>query len=467
MYMDKSAVIEQHPATHTSPKKTVKRSYDKPLDTIQCQYGETPTKHNQGSNRAEKGSIPGSLRSGLEQLSGYDLSDVRVHYNSAKPRALGALAYAQGTNIHLGPGQDKHLPHEAWHVVQQKQGRVKPTQQMKKGVNINNDSSLEREADVMGAKAMNAPNIGQRRNSPTAIAENKAGATLQCYTDKSVITQAPDDWNAGKALRISDNGNMAVAQDSSYGSHDMWALPSLITSANTALTAKKSVIRLKSGSKSLKGDAPDASGTKTLSNVVPENIANKTTGTNMTIWADCGRSGRDIMGAGRGTGKNYSNMTGGYTKERGAVGKFFGLSASRSTSASSPSAMASEIYRSLGGKAAYDALSDVEKEAFDSSAGINRHATPSVGEGYTMASGGANYVGKMTWNFHWAGVVMVSGGDSVTMENFATGDAEEVNKDWDFQMYGPATKADQTFHDQHKASQQHGMAPTTVKVRRK
>ncbi|HAP61901.1 MAG TPA: hypothetical protein DCR93_21180, partial [Cytophagales bacterium] len=36
-----------------------------------------------------------------------------------------------GTDIHLAPGQQKHLPHEAWHVVQQKQGRVKPTLQPK------------------------------------------------------------------------------------------------------------------------------------------------------------------------------------------------------------------------------------------------------------------------------------------------------------------------------------------------
>lgn len=36
--------------------------------------------------------------------------------------------YSQGTDIHIGPGQEKHLPHEAWHVVQQKQGRVKPTE---------------------------------------------------------------------------------------------------------------------------------------------------------------------------------------------------------------------------------------------------------------------------------------------------------------------------------------------------
>jgi hypothetical protein len=39
-------------------------------------------------------------------------------------------------------------------VVQQKQGRVKPTLQMKGKVNVNDDKGLEKEADVMGAKAL-------------------------------------------------------------------------------------------------------------------------------------------------------------------------------------------------------------------------------------------------------------------------------------------------------------------------
>lgn len=89
----------------------------------------------------------------MENLSGMSLDDVKVHRNSDKPAQLQAHAYAQGTDIHLGPGQEKHLPHEAWHVVQQKRGREKPTLQMKGKVNINDDAGLEKEADVMGAKA--------------------------------------------------------------------------------------------------------------------------------------------------------------------------------------------------------------------------------------------------------------------------------------------------------------------------
>ncbi|MBX7224309.1 MAG: DUF4157 domain-containing protein, partial [Blastocatellia bacterium] len=85
-------------------------------------------------------------------LSGLSLDDVNVHYNSDKPAQLQALAYTQGTDIHVAPGEEKNLAHEAWHVVQQKQGRVAPTTQMQ-GIAVNDDSGLEREADVMGGRA--------------------------------------------------------------------------------------------------------------------------------------------------------------------------------------------------------------------------------------------------------------------------------------------------------------------------
>jgi hypothetical protein len=49
---------------------------------------------------------------------------VNVHYGSSQPAQLNAHAYAQGSDIHMGAGQEQHLPHEAWHVVQQQRGRV-------------------------------------------------------------------------------------------------------------------------------------------------------------------------------------------------------------------------------------------------------------------------------------------------------------------------------------------------------
>jgi len=114
--------------------------------------------------------LPDNLKSGIENLSGVSLDDVKVHHNSDKPAQLQAHAYAQGTDIHLGPGQEKHLPHEAWHVVQQKQGRVKPTLQLKGKVNVNDDPGLEKEADVMGAKALQKmSNIVSNTKQPSQL----------------------------------------------------------------------------------------------------------------------------------------------------------------------------------------------------------------------------------------------------------------------------------------------------------
>lgn len=115
-----------------------------------------PKKNNTG--------LPDGLKTGIESLSGISMDDVQVHRNSGKPAQLNAHAYAQGNQIHLAPGQEKHLPHEAWHVVQQKQGRVKPTKQLK-GTKVNDDSSLEKEADAMGGRA-NSSNVEQITSIP-------------------------------------------------------------------------------------------------------------------------------------------------------------------------------------------------------------------------------------------------------------------------------------------------------------
>lgn len=97
-------------------------------------------------------SLPDTLKAGIETLSGLSMDDVRVHHNSFKPAVIRALAYTKGTDIHIGPGQERHLAHEAWHVVQQKLGLVKPTKQVRR-VAINDQPYLEREADQMGTKA--------------------------------------------------------------------------------------------------------------------------------------------------------------------------------------------------------------------------------------------------------------------------------------------------------------------------
>lgn len=122
--------------------------------------------------------LPDQLKTGVESLSGMSMDHVKVHYNSPQPAQLNAYAYAQGSEIHVAPGQEQHLPHEAWHVVQQAQGRVQPTMQMKEGVPVNDDTGLEREADVMGARAMGVVAQAKKATQPTAV----FGNAVQLYS---------------------------------------------------------------------------------------------------------------------------------------------------------------------------------------------------------------------------------------------------------------------------------------------
>jgi hypothetical protein len=149
--------------------------------------------------------LPDGLKSGIESLSGVSLDNVKVHYNSAQPAQLSALAYAQGSEIHIAPGQERHLPHEAWHIVQQAQGRVQPTMQMKDGVSVNDDAGLEHEADVMGAKAAAAPRVlGQEATPdpnprlPADRAQAAGGSTVQ----RVVVLTAHDYGNGMREPEI-------------------------------------------------------------------------------------------------------------------------------------------------------------------------------------------------------------------------------------------------------------------------
>ncbi len=142
------------------------------------QRAEAPRPNNTG--------MPDNLKAGIESLSGFSMDNVRVHYNSSKPATVQALAYTQGTDIHVAPGQEKCLPHEAWHVAQQMAGRVSPTTNIN-GMPVNDNVALEHEADVMGKRAeMCGLHNVVSRNS------NLSSSFIQC--------QKPEMWK-GKPVK--------------------------------------------------------------------------------------------------------------------------------------------------------------------------------------------------------------------------------------------------------------------------
>lgn len=231
------------------------------LQNLTDSHASTPhpvakqTRPSPGQNINKTG-LPDQLKSGIENLSGHAMDDVKVHFNSGKPAELQAHAYAQGTDIHMGPGQEKYLPHEAWHVVQQKQGRVKPTVQKKGNVPINDDKGLEKEADVMGAKALQmhslTPLLQQKSVPPSSgyssiaqLEEIESAATLTTNMAwgliKSVLVREMADarWSSiiKPLLRAGDTliANKATA----------WTgLSTLVPGINYIITASKAALAI-------------------------------------------------------------------------------------------------------------------------------------------------------------------------------------------------------------------------------
>ncbi|MGZ4968093.1 MAG: eCIS core domain-containing protein [Methylobacter sp.] len=162
--------------------------------------------------KANNTGLPDNLKSGIESLSGIAMDNVKVHYNSSQPAQLNALAYAQGTDIHIAPGQEQHLPHEAWHVVQQAQGRVRPTMQMKDGVPVNDDQGLEHEADVMGSKAARMEVYADNRKlMPPALSNSQATVAQGKWFRMSTLLDSTDEIEVAEIQALADRGNFFEA----------------------------------------------------------------------------------------------------------------------------------------------------------------------------------------------------------------------------------------------------------------
>jgi outer membrane protein OmpA-like peptidoglycan-associated protein len=142
---------------------------------------EPKVKEGQTETAESSQSLPETFQAKMEHSFGTDFSTVNVHKDSASATELGALAYTQGEDIHFAPGQfnpdspkgQSLIGHELAHVVQQRQGRVKPTTQMK-GKEVNDDSALEREADEIGRMVAAGQSTHEKLRNGDGIASNNA-----------------------------------------------------------------------------------------------------------------------------------------------------------------------------------------------------------------------------------------------------------------------------------------------------
>jgi hypothetical protein len=157
--MNKNAKIQRKKTDIPMPVQQ-KESTSKTMAPPPFALTSSPVQKKEEPQGGGANKLPESVRGKMESTIGSDFSGVNIHANSGKAVEAGALAYTQGSEIHFAPGQynptsksgQELLAHELTHVQQQSEGRVKGTGQVA-GMPLNDDKSLEKEADDMGAKA--------------------------------------------------------------------------------------------------------------------------------------------------------------------------------------------------------------------------------------------------------------------------------------------------------------------------
>ena len=160
--------------------------------------------------------LPDELKDGIEALAGMSLEGLRVHENSVEPAGLQALAYAEGSRIHTAGGQEEHVAHEAWHVAQEVQGRVRGTEQSA-GAGVKDEDALEAEADLMGAEAAGRSGVevfledkydGMRAQVHCGAAGEKGRVTIYSRNRDDITESFPELVEAFCAAKTEDGAGL-------------------------------------------------------------------------------------------------------------------------------------------------------------------------------------------------------------------------------------------------------------------
>ena len=236
--------------------------------------------------------LPAAVQSRMQDLFGADFSAVRVHVDE-RPAAIGALAFAQGSDLHFAPGRydpvspagQRLIAHELAHVVQQRAGRARNP--FGSGVALVHDPALEAEAERMALRAAGAfteppprPATGNRVaqpyfkiksdhlfTSPKAMSQKRGKARALVSERPSFETQVEGGSEfldqKGKVriasstrvqLRVSDDCRMAI-EDSDLTKRQpkvFFATNEVFRAGNASLDRAGSELRLAWGGKSVR-----------------------------------------------------------------------------------------------------------------------------------------------------------------------------------------------------------------------
>ncbi|MED1916738.1 DUF4157 domain-containing protein [Bacillus thuringiensis] len=163
----------QRKASHSSHILSLQKTLGN--QAVQRMLSRAPLQKSENLSAGSGRSLPDSVQTKMEKAFHTDFSDVQIHPESSVASQIGAVAFAQGNDIHFAPGTyqpetqsgQQLLGHELTHVVQQRQGRVKANVP-DASLPINDDPSLEAEADRYGSFAASGTKLDSTDSDGTS-----------------------------------------------------------------------------------------------------------------------------------------------------------------------------------------------------------------------------------------------------------------------------------------------------------
>ncbi len=287
-----------------------------------------------------------------------------------------------------------------------------------------------------------------------------------------------EEGRYGKGSRVGDQGRTLT-----YGNKDAYATPDLIAGAGNILKMKKSDISISAGGGGMTVEAPDKSGTYSLSKI--EVTMKDDPGKKKLLYGDCRQAAKAVAGDKSPSDKAIckpGHDEEEYTTEEDPREIYAFMMYLDQEMQKEKKRVKDEKGRDMTPEEEKELIARVRKEFHEMSQkermklkkklgekhhiskerakelGIDENVQPQVGDSFvTMRS---DYkIGE--YNFHYATVIMVAGSDQVTLEN-AGGDPDQKTEKWYMQTYGSA-KEDQSFHSQWRGK--FGDNPHTFLVR--
>lgn len=171
--------------------------------------------------------LPPAVRAVMERAFNADFGDVLIHPDSARAAAIGARAYTEGNSVHMAPGQydpesragRELIGHELAHVIQQRQGRVAATSQVR-GIAINDAPGLEQEADTLGQRAASIA-VTSPAVTPAPSVERAASATpspvAQAVAQRQAAPQSNEETLDGEVEAAAQLEHSSDPAERAYG----------------------------------------------------------------------------------------------------------------------------------------------------------------------------------------------------------------------------------------------------------